>query len=114
MADLTPALARASAAIDDALRNAEAKDYDAVMHGEPHEGITSDDLADIALSAALYDPDDPEGLWLYGAAIDAAAASLDATLALPESYIVAVRAAVDAVRAEVLGEGVLMTLGREA
>lgn len=83
----TPALARAKRELGNA------------WTGEQAETIARD-----VVSAALHNPDDPEGLWLYGAAINAAAASLDATLVLPESYIVAVRAAVDAVRAEVLGE----------
>ena len=88
----TPHLARAT----------EALVHEFGLLPEEAEGM-HDDAARAAVSAALHDPDDPESLWLYGAAIDAAAALLGTTL-LTESYIVAVRAAVDAVRAAILGE----------
>lgn len=85
----TPALERAAEALA-------ADDDDRV--GRYHRTVSR-----VVVSAALHDPDDPESLWLYGAAVDAAAASLGTTL-LTESYIVAVRSAVDAVRSAILGE----------
>lgn len=101
MGDQTPALARATEAVREAAFAAVRK----ASSGDPSFDplSTAGEYARAAMSAALRDPDDPESLWLYGAAIDAAAASLGTTL-LTESYIVAVRAAVDAVRAAILGE----------
>lgn len=95
----TPALARATEALCTA-------DTSYWHHEQTDDYPCSScvEKAQTAVSAALHDPDDAEGLWLYGAAIDAAAASLGTTL-LTESYIVAVRAGVDAVRAAILGGG---------
>jgi len=93
MAEPTPALARATE---------EVRQQDAAGP-LMRTSVPTGTRAHAIVSAALHDPDDPESLWLYGAAIDAAAASLGTTL-LTESYIVAVRAAVDAARAAILGE----------
>lgn len=97
MADLTPALDRATEALPYAKRSVRRA------------------AARAAVSAALRDPDDD--------VIDAAAAALSAKNGRRwsvmaesdrEQYREFARVTLDAVRAAILGEGVLMVPGREA